>query len=103
MILNDDYKEYNEGFEKLNLLTLYQRRITLCENFALQTAKHNKLHTMFPRSEKEFNLKIRNPEQFKVNMALTERYKNSSIPYMQRLLNKLEQEKITDTAQDKQS
>ena len=31
------------------------KRITLRENFAIQTAKHNKLYTMFPRSEKEFN------------------------------------------------
>ena len=58
VILNDDFEEYKQGLEKLNLQTLYQRRITLCENFALQTAKHNKLYTMFPRSEEEFNLKI---------------------------------------------
>ena len=96
VILNHEYEEYDHGLQKLNLQSLYERRITLCENFALQTTKHEKLHTMFPKNENTSHSKIRNPEQFKVNMALTERYKNSSIPYMQRLLNVLHKEKIMD-------
>ena len=53
--------------------------------------------------KKEINPEIRNSEHFKVNMALTERYKNSSIPYMQRLLNKLHKEKSVTTSHEKQS
>ena len=41
--------------------------------------------------------KTRNPEHFKVNMALTERYKKSSVPYMQRLLNQLHKENNSET------
>ena len=29
----------------------------------------------------------RNPDKFKVNKAITQRYKKSAIPYMQRMLN----------------
>ena len=91
IILNEQYEDYDKGLEILNLQSLYNRRITLCENFAENTTKHEKLNSMFPRNDNES--KTRNPEQFKVNMAFTERYKNSSVPYMQRLLNKLHKEK----------
>ena len=96
VIQNNEFEEYEQGLQNLNLQTLHERRITLCQNFALQTTKHKKIYTMFPKSEEESNSKIRNLEYFKVNMALTESYRNSSIPYMQRLLNKLHKEKITD-------
>ena len=43
-------------------------------------------NTNNPPSEK------RNPKQYHVNMAFTERYKASSIPFMQRLLNHREEE-----------
>ena len=32
-------------------------------------------------------MQVRNPLKYQINKANTERYKNSSIPYMQRLLN----------------
>ena len=37
-------------------------------------------------------MELRNTETFKVKMANTQRYKDSAVPYMQRLLNKHEQE-----------
>ena len=39
---------------------------------------------------------MRQREPFKVNFAYTETYKNSAIPYCQRLLNELEEEKRRD-------
>jgi hypothetical protein len=38
-------------------------------------------------------MKLRNTEAFNVNKANTERYKNSAIPFMQRLLNEHEKQK----------
>ena len=32
-------------------------------------------------------MKVRNPQKYQINKANTERYKCSSIPFMQRLLN----------------
>ena len=103
VILNDEFEEYELGLQNLNLQTLHDRRITLCGNFALQSTTHERLFSMFPKNEKEINSEIRNPEHFKVNMALTERYKNSSIPYMQRLLNKLHKENSVTTSHEKKS
>ena len=101
IILKEEYEEYEPGLQKLNIQSLHERRITLCENFAINTSKHETLHTMFPRNENKATLEPRNTESFKVNMALTERYKKSSIPYMQRMLNNLEKEIEIDTSHKK--
>ena len=93
IILNEEYEDYETSLQKLNLQSLYERRITLCENFALHSTKHERLKSMFPKNENKPSSDTRNPEYFKVNMALTEKYKPSSIPYMQRLLNQLHKEK----------
>jgi hypothetical protein len=42
---------------------------------------------MFPKNERKHNMDIRNPEQFKVQHANTDRLLKSSIIYMQNLLN----------------
>ena len=49
---------------------------------------------MFPLNVKSHNMKKRNLERYKVNKSLTERHKLSAIPYMQRLLNEKEREKM---------
>ena len=64
----------------------------LSMNFALKCVESNKekLKNMFPLRTKQHNMNARKKEHYLVNHANTERYKNSSIPYMQRLLNKNE-------------
>ena len=42
---------------------------------------------LFPLAKTDHLMKTRAKEKFKVHQAKTERYKNSAIPYMQRLLN----------------
>ena len=42
---------------------------------------------MFPKKTRIYQMEKRMQETFDVEFAHTERYKNSSIPYMQRLLN----------------
>ena len=75
----------------LNLQCLYNRRIKLCENFAENTTKYEKVKSMFPRKDNESKIKTLNSLKFKV--AFTKRYKNSSVPFMQRLLSKVHKEK----------
>ena len=48
---------------------------------------------MFPIREKEHEMKTREDEKFIAEHAHTERLKKSSIPYMQRMLNKHEEKK----------
>ena len=52
VIQNNEFEEYEQGLQNLNLQTLHERRITLCENFVLQSISHEILITMFPKNEK---------------------------------------------------
>ena len=57
-----------------------------CLKFALKCSKHEKLSPVFPSNNTDAS-QLRNPERFHVNFAATSRYRNSTIPYCQRLLN----------------
>ena len=48
---------------------------------------------MFPKKNQIHNMSKRGNEKFAVRRTFTERHKNSAIPYMQRLLNRVETEK----------
>ena len=88
--LQEEYKDYERSLHKVNLQSLYERRLTLCENFARNTPKHEKLHKLFPKNPNNPSAITQNPDPYQVNMAYTERYKTSSIPFMHRLLNQIE-------------
>ena len=51
------------------------------------------MSTLFEHKEKIHEMTLRKTEIFKVNTANTERYRNSTVPYMQRLLNEHENKK----------
>ena len=68
--------------------TLQMRREKLCLKFAKECTRNDKLKDMFPLSFNDHNMDKRNYQKYKVNHAKTERYFQSSIPYLQRLLNK---------------
>ena len=55
--------------------------------FAKGCLKIDKLSPMFLLNEVNHEMEKRNVMKYKVNQAKTERYKESSIPYLQRLLN----------------
>ena len=69
-ILNDDYTVHRQH---------------LCKSFAKKCTKSEKTSDMFPQRENiHYN---RHPEKYVVFPANTKRLENSTIPYMQRLLN----------------
>ena len=84
IILGKDYKSYNLALKMLCTQTLEERRKKLCLKFAWKNLK----------SENPFFTKIQHPmntrgksnlvQEFKCR---TERFKNSSLPYLARLLN----------------
>ena len=80
---------------KYNLKSLL-KRITGCVPVFLCTyykcLESERMNTLFPENE-QTSMKTRNQERFKVNFANRERYKNSAIPYLQRMLNSCESEK----------
>jgi len=53
---------------------------------------------MFPRSHRDHDMDKRRSERFIVNRGLTERMRKSSIPHMQRLLNKHEDKRHMQTS-----
>ena len=65
------------GFYRVNECTIYTR---------------SQFKKMFPVQKNLHCMKKRNQNKFIVNCAKTERYRKSSIPAMQRLLNKHENE-----------
>ena len=90
LILGNQFKSdyegsYENALMKLNLQSLEERREELCLKFAKNCIKNNKLTDLFPENENQHCL--RNPEKYNVLHAYTERLKNSSIIYMQNLLN----------------
>ena len=77
MVLGEKYICYFEALAVLNLQTLEFRQQILTLRFAKQSLADGK-HLM----------ETRNDEQFQVFKAHTERYRNSPILSMQRLLNR---------------
>ena len=86
IILGEMYINYAAALEMSGLQTLAERREKRCLNFALKCSKHQKLSRLFPPNNTDAS-QVRNPERFHVNFAATSRYRNSTIPHCQRLLN----------------
>ena len=93
IILGDKYVDYDNSLKVLKLQSLKERREDLCFKFAKKCLQVPKFEKMFPRSHRDHDMDKRRSERFIVNRGLTERMRKSSIPHMQRLLNKHEREK----------
>ena len=91
MILKQEYTNYETALIKLNLQTLEQRRKELCLKFAKDSIKNEILSDLFPINN--ISKDTRNKEKYIVGHANTDRLRNSSIIYMQNLLNE-ENQKI---------
>ena len=78
--------------ELLNLPTLKERRIMLSARFAEKCLENKKTKNMFPIIKKLHNMSTRNQRKFKETYARTVRMATSSIPTMQKHLNKKHQE-----------
>ena len=85
IILGRRYVNYKNALKTLNLDNLDERRKIICLKFANNCLKNEKVKGLFPKNERTFKLKLRKERKFKTNK--TERYKKSTIPYMQELLN----------------
>ena len=93
VILKNNYKNYENALEMLDLDSLQERRRKQCLKFAKDCLKNEKMKKLFPLNVQNRELKTRHKETYKENKAYTERYRNSAIPYMQRLLNEDESRK----------
>ena len=87
--VNGEEKNYEEALDYLNLTTLRERRERLTCRFAIDTAKNVK-HKGFFELKTHTKYRTRSTVNFKEKLCLTERYKQSAIPYMSRILNKVQ-------------
>ena len=87
VILGEEYSDYQTALEICGLESLEQRREKRCLDFSLKCLKHPKNLRLFPSTPKVTKHDLRSNEPFVVNFARTASYKNSTIPYCQRLLN----------------
>ena len=87
LVLEEDYRTYNEALVTLGLQTLTDRRQKLILGFAQRSLADDILRDLFPIRRKIHGMETRNTEQLRVNKANTNRYKNSPIPVMQNMLN----------------
>ena len=60
----------------------------MCLTFAQNCLKNEKTRSMFPLNEVDHTMEMRDREKYLVQQARTGRLAKSSIPYLQRLLNK---------------
>jgi hypothetical protein len=87
LILEEKYVSYFESLQVLGLQTLKERRKMLTLRFIKQSLADGHFHDLFPKRKKIHTMGTRKSEKFKVFHANTNRYKNSPIITMQRLLN----------------
>ena len=87
IILGSTYSSYSDALKELRLQSLEERRRSLCLKFAEKCLVTDKFKSMFPKKEKLHGMSKRYQEKFLVKDTWTERYRKSSIPYMQKLLN----------------
>ena len=97
LVLQDKYIDYESSLVKLDLQSLSERREKLLENFAKSSIENRKLHTYFKLRNTTHEMNLRDPDLYRTTMAKTERYRNSSILAMQRLLNKRNREGCSPT------
>ena len=87
IILGDMYISYDSALEMCGLQTLHSRREKRCLDFALKSIKHPRNKKMFPLNTRTNGHTFTTKETFIVNWARTQKYKDSTIPHCQRLLN----------------
>ena len=87
VILGKYFTNYSDALKNLNLDSLENRRKKLNLNFAKKCLKLDNMCTLFPVKKSLHIMRKSNVFKYKINKAKTYRYKISSIPHMQNLLN----------------
>ena len=90
MVLKEEYTDYKSALLTLQLETLEIRRKTLSLNFAKSSLADGLLRDLFPLQRKAHLMKTRSKDKYKITHANTERFKNSPVLTMQRMLNREE-------------
>ena len=88
IIYGNSYRNYHHALEKSKLETLEDRRLKLCETFAIKTAQHSKHNHWFKLNRCTKTTRIKR-NKFVPPRSTTKRFTDSPIPYLTYLLNKI--------------
>ena len=106
VLLAENYVDYPAALEMTGIKKLFLRRQERSLTFATRCLKNPLSRNMFPLNP-QIPHDIRNTEKYHVNFANTENYRNSAVPFCQRLLNmhesEKEQERRTQAEQERMS
>ena len=89
VILGDQYLGYQSALKMCNLKSLHDRREDRCLNFAVRCLKHPLNNRLFPLDTNKHSLHAKSKEKFTVNFAKVGALNRYTIPYLQRMLNKV--------------
>ena len=87
VILKQDYLNYEDALKLTNLPSLEERRQAIALRFAKNCLKNVNFSKLFPLKNPRHGMKVRDPLKYQIKKANTERFKGSSVIYMQKLLN----------------
>ena len=86
-ILQEKYINYETALGILKLETLENRRKKLLLKYGKKCTKLEQTKHLFPLKDSEHIMNTRSNNKYKETKCNTERYRKSSVPYIQRLLN----------------
>ena len=89
-ILKDTYENYDNALGVLCIDSLVKRREKLILAYGRKCTILEQTKELFPRNENTDTLKLRARDKYIVTQANTERFKNSTMPYIQRMMNEKE-------------
>ena len=95
LVLEEDYRNYNQALDFLQIQTLEDRRKELTLKFAEVGILSGALSDLFHRKRKAHTMKTRKGDYYKQTYANTMRLQNSPLLAMQRMLNR--KQKNNDT------
>ena len=87
VILGSDYQNYKDALKLSKMESLEERRGLISLKFAKNCLKNENFSKLFPLKKINHAMNVRNPDKYVVKRANTERFKRSTIPYLQRQLN----------------
>ena len=86
--LKERYSNYENSLKLVGLETLFQRREKWLYNFGKKCINIEQTKHLFIRKKTDNPMKKRTQETYEVIHANTERLRNSTVPYIQRLMNR---------------
>ena len=94
-ILQNQYESYEKALVDLNMETLHKGRENLMLTYGRKCTTLPQTRDLFPLNKNYHSnsMNTKNSEKYEVLMAHTSRFQNSTVPYIQRLLNQAEKGK----------